>query len=268
MDVDARYSMSELAARSGVPPATIHHYVRRGLLPPPHKVAAKRFLYDQRHLQGAQLVRLLRERRRLPLEAIAKILPGLLELDSDQAFRPQMWDEAVGLHIREVAKLSPKARLLEAAKESFAQGGYDSVNVDDICRSAHIAKASLYRHFGSKEELFFATAEAAASDVVRAFEERVGPRGVGAEKGAEILSGAARELLPIFLDLIKGTLQRRPGYRQAAVKVMGQLAERLTSFVPGTEQTRIQLVEQTVARLVGEIIAEPFELEAATQAEG
>lgn len=256
--------MSELVARTGVPPATIHHYLRLRLLPPPRRAAPNRFLYDERHVQGAQLIRILRERRRLPLRAIARILPDLLELEGEQAFRPEMWDRAVGLHLRQMSRRTPQARLLEAAKDAFARRGYDEVNVDEICRAARIAKGSLYRHYGSKEELFFAAASSAAMDVVTAF-EAAAPLGRSAgERGAEALAVAARPVLPIFLDLVKGTLQRRPGYREAALRVLASLAERLTAVVPGGDRTRVRLVEQAVARIVGEIIAEPFEAEAAS----
>lgn len=257
--------MSDLVARTGVPPATIHHYLRLRLLPAPKKVGPNRFLYDDRHVQGVQLIRILRERRRLPLRAIGKILPGLLELEGEQAFRPDMWDRAVGLHLRQLSRRTPQARVLESAKDAFARRGYDEVNVDDICRAARIAKGSLYRHYRSKEELFFAAAEAAAGEVIAAFEAAVHPGRSTEDERAHALAAAARPAMPIFLDLIKGTLQRRPGYRDAALRVLGLVAERLTAVVGGPERRRVRLVEQAVARIVGEIIAEPFEAEAAGQ---
>src|SRR5439155_17828889 len=65
--VPERFSIGELVARSGVPAATIHHYLRLGLLPSARRTAPNRFLYDQRHLQALRLIRLLRARRGLPL---------------------------------------------------------------------------------------------------------------------------------------------------------------------------------------------------------
>jgi AcrR family transcriptional regulator len=263
MVVRGRYQISELVAKTRVPPATIHHYLRLRLLPAPRREARNRFVYDDRHVQGVQLIRILRERRRLPLRAIGRILPDLLELEGEQAFRPEMWDRAVGLHLRQLSRRAPQARLLEAAKDAFARRGYDEVNVDDICRAARIAKGSLYRHYRSKEELFFAAAEAAAMEAVAALETAAPSGRMSADRGAEALAVAAGPVLPIFLDLVKGTLQRRPGYREAALRVLGLLAERLTAVVPGGDRARVRLVERAVARIVGEIIAEPFEAEAA-----
>jgi AcrR family transcriptional regulator len=263
MVVRNEYTISELTSRTGVPPATIHHYLRRRLLPAPRRVASNRFLYDDRHVTGLQLIKILRERRRLSLRAIARILPGLLELEGEQAFRPEMWDKAVGLHLRGARSRTPQTRLLEAAKESFARRGYDEVNVDDICRAARIAKGSLYRHYRSKEELFFAAASSAAMDVVATLDETK-VRGSG-DRAADALAAAAGPVLPIFLDLVKGTLQRRPGYLDAAQRVLGLLAARLTTIVPGGDRARVKLIERAVARIVGDAIAEPFEAEAAAR---
>ena len=58
--------MSELVEQVGVPAATVRYYLAEGLLPPPVKVAANRFLYDERHVEIVRLVRLLHDRRGLP----------------------------------------------------------------------------------------------------------------------------------------------------------------------------------------------------------
>src|SRR2546428_11309082 len=90
--VRERFPIRELVARTGVPAATIHHYLRMGLLPPARRTAPNRFLYDERHVQALRLIPVLRERRRLPPPAIRRILPDLLELEQDHAVRPEIWD--------------------------------------------------------------------------------------------------------------------------------------------------------------------------------
>jgi len=49
--------------------------------------------------------------------------------------------------------LSARARILEAAAETFRTHGYD-VPMDTIAAAANVAKQTLYNQFGSKEELF------------------------------------------------------------------------------------------------------------------
>ena len=47
-----------------------------------------------------------------------------------------------------------RERLLTAARELIEEGGYGSAPVIAIARRAGLAAGTLYRHFGSKEELF------------------------------------------------------------------------------------------------------------------
>jgi AcrR family transcriptional regulator len=47
-----------------------------------------------------------------------------------------------------------RARLLEAAQELIEEGGYGAASVIAIASRAGVAAGTLYRHFGSKEELF------------------------------------------------------------------------------------------------------------------
>ena len=50
---------------------------------------------------------------------------------------------------------SPKRQLvLDAARALFIAQGYGAVSMDAIARSAGVSKATLYAHFGSKDQLF------------------------------------------------------------------------------------------------------------------
>jgi AcrR family transcriptional regulator len=51
------------------------------------------------------------------------------------------------------AKRSPRDRLLDAASELFYAEGVQSVGINRVIEHAGVAKDSLYRMFGSKEEL-------------------------------------------------------------------------------------------------------------------
>jgi AcrR family transcriptional regulator len=44
--------------------------------------------------------------------------------------------------------------ILAAAKRAFLAGGFGAVSMDAIAREAAVSKATVYAHFGSKEELF------------------------------------------------------------------------------------------------------------------
>lgn len=51
------------------------------------------------------------------------------------------------------SKVPPRERILEAACRLFYERGIHSVSVDDVAQSADSNKMTLYRHFGSKDQL-------------------------------------------------------------------------------------------------------------------
>lgn len=52
-----------------------------------------------------------------------------------------------------VQQSNPRARLLQAADRLFYAQGYSTTGINQILAEAGVAKASLYAHFGTKEEL-------------------------------------------------------------------------------------------------------------------
>ncbi|MGH9068100.1 MAG: TetR family transcriptional regulator [Acidimicrobiales bacterium] len=263
-----RYSMAELVRRSGVKPATIRHYIGMGLLPAPHRVAANRFLYDRRHEQALRMVRLLRERRQLPLAEIRRLLPRLARMSDGQAFRTEMWDTVVEAHLDRGR--SPAARLLRAGVTAFNRHGFAEVRVDDVCRAADLAKGSFYRYYQSKEDLFFAAAAAAGTEVSRAFTHAADSRAAGragAEGGAvlgdreagTLLAEALAPRLPLLLDLLALAAQRRPGHARVARSVFGDLRQVVgLRLDPGAgDSAGRRVVGQALLAGVGELLNDP-----------
>lgn len=60
-------------------------------------------------------------------------------------------------------KLSDRKRLalIESAQAEFIEFGYAAANMDRVCERAQTSKRTLYRHFSSKEVLFFAAVKSA-----------------------------------------------------------------------------------------------------------
>ncbi|MDA8038846.1 MAG: TetR family transcriptional regulator [Actinomycetota bacterium] len=220
--VGRSFTMAELVALTGTAPSTIRYYIATGLVPPGRRLAANRFAYDERHVESLRLVRLLKERRRLPLEAIRRILPDLLRLPAGGAFRPEMWDVVVETRQKLVARSSPAARLLSAGIAAFDRRGYAEARVDDVCQAAGVAKGSFYRHFASKDELFFAAARAVADEAAdrfaAAFEDPASPEGA-----VEVLAQALEPHLALLLDLLSLAAQRRPGHGRVLREVFTEL---------------------------------------------
>jgi len=64
----------------------------------------------------------------------------------------------------EVSKLKPRSadkreEVLDIASENFLGKGFDGTSINVMAREAGISKESIYRYFGSKEDLFMAVVE-------------------------------------------------------------------------------------------------------------
>jgi DNA-binding transcriptional MerR regulator len=205
--------MSQLVEQTGVPAATIRYYLGEGLLPPPGRVAANRFVYDERHTEIVRLVRLLRERRHLPIETIRRLLPELLPDLLGQpeggVFRPEMWQQLLTARIGPGAGPSVRERLIEAGLGAFCHRGFGEVSVDDVCRAVGIAKGSFYRYFDSKEDLFLAVTTNVARLVTAASAAQRDN-----EAPAAVLARALAPYLTIVLELARPRrTARRAGRR-------------------------------------------------------
>ena len=73
--------MGELAEASGVPAATIKHYLREGLLPEPVKTSRNMAYYPPDFVERIRLIKQLQEDRFLPL----KVIRSMLDEDPDRA---------------------------------------------------------------------------------------------------------------------------------------------------------------------------------------
>jgi AcrR family transcriptional regulator len=67
-----------------------------------------------------------------------------------------------------------RAQILTAAQQCFGQAGYHKTKMDDIVRAAGLSKGSLYWHFKSKEEIFFALFDEFDRAIFAAWDELVG----------------------------------------------------------------------------------------------
>src|ERR1700759_133096 len=71
-------------------------------------------------------------------------------------------------------------RVLAPAKRAFLAAGFGAVSMDAIARDAGVSKATVYAHFGSKEELFGAVIERECERYLASFSvEELDPLDVG-----------------------------------------------------------------------------------------
>ncbi len=228
-----RFSMAELVDRTGVPASTVHHYARRGLLPPPARVATKHFLYGPEHVDALLVIRDLRRRQRLSLAKIAEVLPEILAGGEEvRAQRPDGDDP----HRSTIAE-----RILEVAIESFGLHSYGEVSVADLCAGANVAKGTFYRHFDSKGQVFVQAAERVVRQSLARFRAELAgePQPVDMQAAGAACAVALRSGLPLLLELAKRAMLHEPVYVNEARDAFRLLVDEMGDILrPGESGNR------------------------------
>ena len=60
-----------------------------------------------------------------------------------------------------------REQIFAVAREAFGERGYDGVTLDEIAAAAGVTKPVIYRHFGSKDDLYLALLERHREDLPR-----------------------------------------------------------------------------------------------------
>lgn len=214
-----QFTMGELVRQTKVPASSIHHYLRLGLLPPPQRSTANKFLYDDRHCQALLAIRTLRDKSQMPLEQIRILLPEFLRA-------PQRVSEIASQIV--VSEKDIREALLDAAIEAFGEHSYGEVSVADISERAGVAKGSFYLHFNSKRAVFLASAEAVGERSAAHFRQLMQDAGdPSKQQAAELFAKCLRPGLPVFLELAKRAVQEEPEYVEEARQVFHGMADRV-----------------------------------------
>jgi AcrR family transcriptional regulator len=88
--------------------------------------------------------------------------------------------------VRRPGRPAVRRRLLEAAREVFAEQGYAHARLDDVAAAAGLTKGAIYSNFASKDEVFFAMLEQEVLDRVRAVQAALaaGLEGASGQRGS------------------------------------------------------------------------------------
>ena len=166
----------------------------------------------------------------------------------DTNFSPADAADSERLSARQLAR---RKRIVAAAMDLAARGGYEAVQMRDVAARGRVALGTIYRYFASKDHLL----AAAQVEWVTDLEARVGqrpPRGdTTAERMVEILRRATRAMErepALTAALVTAMTSPDPGVAQCQ-REMGQVMGRIQAnafpdgFDPDTEQRIIDALE-------------------------
>jgi AcrR family transcriptional regulator len=232
------YTVIELAALSGVGVPSIHHYRRKGLLPPPVSKESKKLLFGREHVEALRLIRLLRSRWGLSLATIGELLPGLLAMERAEPFSEDTWNLILQSSVVRADPSLPKARLLVAARDRFARDGYANVSVAQICEDAGIAKGSFYLYFDSKHDVFLAAVLSTVDAVGDHLDAMSEPMTEGrAERELAVL---LKPFVPLYLEVILRELRGETDATGLALGITEGLAGRLSPHLMAKGQSALK----------------------------
>ncbi|MGY1744350.1 TetR/AcrR family transcriptional regulator [Blastococcus sp. SYSU D00695] len=133
------------------------------------------------------------------------------------------------------ARADVRARVLDGARQVFAERGFAAASLDHVAAAAGFTKGAVYSNFGSKDELFLALMEAEAAARLSAVETAM----AGAGDLAGALAAVAAELARLdprwqllFLEFWQRAV-REPAVREAFVAARRTLRDRVTAVVAG-----------------------------------
>ena len=141
------------------------------------------------------------------------------------------------LSVRQQQQLVREEAILDATRAMLARKGYDLMTVDEVAAEAGVAKASLYKHFSSKESLA-AAVMIRLLDQALAFLESLPPETPPVDVMQALLRWALNlrleggvPLLPATNSTLQANLLANPAY----VKRILDLNGRLTSLVKASQ---------------------------------
>ncbi len=132
--------MSVLARLSGVPAATIKHYVHEGLLPDPVRTSRNMAYYPTSLVERVQRIKHLQRTRFLPLDVIRRVLD---ESAMDQA------DEAIGATLARV--LEPVAPVESRSRADLVRAGMPPAQLDFLVAAKVVARDPITGNFSGDD---------------------------------------------------------------------------------------------------------------------
>ncbi len=223
--------MGALAEASGVPAATIKHYLREGLLPEPVKTSRNSAWYSPEYVGRIKLIKRLQEERYLPLGVIKRILENepdrveaRLELGDTLLERSQKISAGRGVSKKQAIE---KLGLPEEVLDGFERiGAVELIEGRNGPRysppdAEFLGAIAAFRESGYGEALGFTIydaliymrhLEALARDEVDVISEKL-PGKLSAEEAADLIErghAPMRDLLSaMHVKLLQAELRRR-----------------------------------------------------------
>jgi AcrR family transcriptional regulator len=117
--------------------------------------------------------------------------------------------------------------ILNTAKKMFGRYGLQKTTLDEIARMAHVAKATIYNYFGSKDRVYLEVLRREANEIVK-----------------KISFSVDQEILPG--DKVIAFARAKFRYMREAINILNLDREGIEKLLPSAESIRNELFEREV----------------------
>jgi AcrR family transcriptional regulator len=111
---------------------------------------------------------------------------------------------------RERKKERTRSDIYRAAMTLFLKRGFDSVTIDDICRTADVARATFFLHFPAKEALLVEYGQRANAELAAALRESRGSATASLKMALKMLAERAARHPEVVRMLVREVIARPP----------------------------------------------------------
>lgn len=120
---------------------------------------------------------------------------------------------------------SGRDRILNVARDLFVERGFTEVSMQQIAEAANLRKASIYHHFPSKVDLFFAVTK---REILALYEQTT-----AAVTGTDDLVTQLRAIARVWFSEFRGDHMRmvRDVYENVPIEQQAQFEAELSSFI-------------------------------------
>jgi AcrR family transcriptional regulator len=145
-----------------------------------------------------------------------------------------------------------RGRVLDAAMELAAEGGYDAVQMRDVAGRAQVALGTIYRYFSSKDHLLAACQVELWKGLADRFADRPADGQTAADRVTNVLGRAMRaaEREPQrTAALVTASASPDPAVRECQAQMMGIMDSVLVGAMSGVDEERRARVALTLRQV-------------------
>ncbi|MBH0781015.1 TetR family transcriptional regulator [Nocardia bovistercoris] len=142
------------------------------------------------------------------------------------------------------SQLARRAKIIETAIDLIADVGADAVQMRDVAKRSHVALATLYRYFRSKEHLLAAALEDWQKRLTRRFLVASG------RAGADPVSGVLD-----YLRRAQRAFHRNPGMTALMLQTMTSVDPEAKAAIDRMNQTNAELFDRLLEGMAPEVVS-------------